>query len=71
MTDRVHYHPGLSFSVGTYVVTLLRIHGSDGLLKRIAAPCVTRHRAHHYLGFAQTQRTPFEKANPPRWNPLL
>jgi predicted nucleotidyltransferase len=40
-------------------------------LKQIAAQCVTRHHAHHYLGFAETQWRLFEKENPPRVKPLL
>jgi predicted nucleotidyltransferase len=40
-------------------------------LKAIAAECVTRHHAHHYLGFAETQWKLFEKENPPRVKPLL
>src|SRR6516165_619267 len=32
MTDRVHYHPNLIFSVGTQVVTLVDIPGSIGLV---------------------------------------
>jgi predicted nucleotidyltransferase len=40
-------------------------------LKEIAAKCVTRHHAHHYLGFAETQWQLFEKENPPRVKPLL
>jgi predicted nucleotidyltransferase len=40
-------------------------------LKGIAAQCVTRHHAHHYLGFAETQWKLFEKENPPRLKPLL
>ena len=40
-------------------------------LREIAAQCVTRHHAHHYLGFAETQRKLFEKENPPRIKPLL
>jgi uncharacterized protein len=32
MTDRVHYHPNLIFSVGTLVVTLVDIPGSAGLV---------------------------------------
>lgn len=40
-------------------------------LKEIAAQCVTRHHAHHYLGFAETQWRLFEKENPPRVKPLL
>jgi predicted nucleotidyltransferase len=40
-------------------------------LKDIAARCVTRHHAHHYLGFAATQWKLFEKQDPPRVKPLL
>jgi predicted nucleotidyltransferase len=40
-------------------------------LKEIAAQCVTRHHAYHYLGFAETQWKLFEKENPPRVKPLL
>jgi predicted nucleotidyltransferase len=40
-------------------------------LKAIAADCVTRHHAHHYLGFAETQWKLFQKENPPRVKPLL
>jgi uncharacterized protein len=40
-------------------------------LKAIAADCVTRHHAHHYLGFANTQWKLFQKENPPHVKPLL
>lgn len=40
-------------------------------LKEIAAQCITRHHAHHYLGFAETQWRLFENENPPRVKPLL
>ena len=40
-------------------------------LKEIAAQCITRHHAHHYFGFADTQWKLFEKENPPRVKPLL
>lgn len=40
-------------------------------LKEIAANCITRHHAHHYLGFASTQRRLFQKESPPRVKPLL
>lgn len=40
-------------------------------LKEIGARCVTRHHAHHYLGFAQTQWKLFEKERPRRIKPLL
>ena len=40
-------------------------------LKEISANCVTRHHAHHYLGFAETQWGLFAKETPPRVKPLL
>lgn len=40
-------------------------------LKAIADGCITRHHAHHYLGFANTQWRLFEKEAPPRVKPLL
>jgi len=40
-------------------------------LKAVAAACVTRHHAHHYLGFAETQWRLFQKEDPPRVKPLL
>lgn len=40
-------------------------------LKAIAHDCLTRHHAHHYLGFVQTQWRLFEKEEPRRVKPLL
>lgn len=40
-------------------------------LKAIAVDCITRHHAHHYLGFAATQWRLFEKESPPKVKPLL
>src|SRR5438552_1803960 len=40
-------------------------------LKEIAKDCITRHHAHHYLGFAETQWKLFQKEDPPRVKPLL
>src|SRR3954471_23475662 len=40
-------------------------------LKRIALGCITRHHAHHYFGFAETQWKLFEKEHPRRVKPLL
>lgn len=40
-------------------------------LKEIAKGCITRHHAHHYLGFAETQWKLFEKESPRRVKPLL
>lgn len=40
-------------------------------LAAIAAGCITKHHAHHYLGFAETQWKLFQKADPPQVKPLL
>lgn len=40
-------------------------------LKEIARDCITRHHAHHYLGFVETQWRLFQKEDPPRVKPLL
>lgn len=40
-------------------------------LKEIAGNCITKHHAHHYLGFAETQWRLFQKEAPPRVKPLL
>ncbi len=40
-------------------------------LREIAADCITRHHAHHYLGFAATQWKLFNQESPPRVKPLL
>jgi uncharacterized protein len=40
-------------------------------LKSIAKDCITRHHAHHYVGFAATQWKLFRKDDPPRVKPLL
>jgi predicted nucleotidyltransferase len=40
-------------------------------LKSIARMCLTRHHAHHYLGFAATQWKLFQKEIPPHVKPLL
>jgi predicted nucleotidyltransferase len=40
-------------------------------LKAIAAGCITKHHAHHYFGFAETQWKLFQKADPPHVKPLL
>jgi predicted nucleotidyltransferase len=51
----------------------LVVHAAPELeeLRDIAKDCVTKHHAHHYLGFAQTQRNLFLKEDPPRVKPLL
>ncbi|MEK7467806.1 MAG: nucleotidyltransferase domain-containing protein [Planctomycetota bacterium] len=40
-------------------------------LKSIATRCITKHHAHHYFGFAATERALFRKEDPPRVKPLL
>jgi uncharacterized protein len=40
-------------------------------LKSLGCGCITRHHAHHYLGFARTQWGLFAKESPPRAKPLL
>src|SRR6476660_8743870 len=40
-------------------------------LIEIAKNCITRHHAHHYLGFAETQWKLFQKEDPPHVKPLL
>jgi len=40
-------------------------------LKQIGRGCITRHHAHHYFGFAETQWKLFEKESPRRVKPLL
>ena len=40
-------------------------------LKSLAPGCITKHHAHHYLGFAATQWKLFTKESPPRVKPLL
>ena len=40
-------------------------------LKQIGKACVTKHHAHHYFGFAETQWKLFEKESPRRVKPLL
>jgi predicted nucleotidyltransferase len=40
-------------------------------LKTFAPGCITRHHAHHYFGFAETQWKLFQKGDSPRVKPLL
>lgn len=40
-------------------------------LKALAPGCITKHHAHHYLGFVDTQWKLFRKEDPPRVKPLL
>lgn len=49
------------------------VHAAPELdeLREIAHDCVTKHHAHHYLGFSLTQWNLFLKEDPPRVKPLL
>jgi len=40
-------------------------------LVALASGCITKHHAHHYLGFAATQWKLFQKEDPPHVKPLL
>jgi predicted nucleotidyltransferase len=55
------------------VLSPLVVHTTPehALLKEIARHCITRHHAHHYLGFAETQWRLFQKEDPPHVKPLL
>lgn len=54
-----------------YSPLVLRTSPEHQELKALANACITRHHAHHYLGFADTQWRLFEKENPRRVKPLL
>jgi uncharacterized protein len=55
------------------VLSPLVVHTTPehAVLKEVAGQCVTRHHAHHYLGFAETQWRLFQKEDPPHVKPLL
>ncbi|PJI53391.1 hypothetical protein CTI14_29135 [Methylobacterium radiotolerans] len=46
-------------------------HAGTRRLRRLAARVVTRHHAHHYLGFSANQWQMFQKESPRRVKPLL
>lgn len=50
---------------------IVRTTAEHAELKSIARGCVTRHHAHHYRGFLQTQWKLFEKEDDKRVKPLL
>ena len=52
-----------------YSPLVLHATAAHAELKQIAGGCITRHHAHHYLGFARTQWKLFEKSR--RIKPLL
>src|SRR5688572_5202774 len=50
---------------------VLRTSAAHREMGELSKGCITRHHAHHYLGFAETQWGQFEKESPPRAKPLL
>jgi len=50
---------------------VLRTSPEHQELKVLSKACITRHHAHHYLGFADTQWRLLEKERPRRVKPLL
>jgi uncharacterized protein len=54
-----------------YSPLVVRTLAAHEELKAIGRSCVTRHHAHHYLGFAATQWRLFDKERPRRVKPLL
>jgi predicted nucleotidyltransferase len=54
-----------------YSPLIVRTSPEHTELKEIGKECITRHHAHHYFGFAETQWKLFEKESPRRVKPLL
>ena len=54
-----------------YSPLIVRTTPEHDELKALAQGCITRHHAHHYLGFAAQQWRLFQKEDPPRVKPLL
>jgi predicted nucleotidyltransferase len=77
VTHDVHKFFGLMLKKNGYVLEQLLsplvVHTTPEHeeLLAISRACVTRHHAHHYLGFAETQWRLFLKENPRRVKPLL
>lgn len=77
VTHDAHKFFGLLLKKNGYVLEqihsplVVRTSPEHAELKSIAANCVTRHHAHHYLGFAETQWKLFRKEPSPRVKPLL
>ena len=77
VTHDAHKFFGLLLKKNGYVLeqvlSPLIVHSTPehAELKEIAKNCITRHHAHHYLGFAETQWKLFQKEDPPHVKPLL
>ena len=54
-----------------YSPLVVRTTSEHEELKAVGRDCITRHHAHHYLGFSRTQWELFRKESPPRVKPLL
>ncbi len=54
-----------------YSPLIVRTTAEYAELKEIARGCITKHHAHHYFGFAETQWKVFLKESPRRVKPLL
>ncbi len=54
-----------------YSPLVVRTTPEHAELQQVARGCVTRHHAHHYLGFSEQQWRLAEKESPPRIKPLL
>ena len=54
-----------------YSPLIVRTSPEHEELKEIGRACITRHHAHHYIGFADTQWKLFLKESPRRVKPLL
>jgi predicted nucleotidyltransferase len=54
-----------------YSPLVVRTSAEHEELKSIGHRCITKHHAHHYFGFAETQWRLFGKENPRRVKPLL
>ena len=54
-----------------YSPLIVRSTPEHSELKAIAKGCITKHHAHHYFGFAETQWKLFDKEQPRRVKPLL
>lgn len=77
VTHDVHKYFNLLLKRNGYVLeqvySPLVVHSTPEFeaLKRIGRDCITRHHAHHYLGFVKTQWGLFTKEKPRRVKPLL
>src|SRR5476651_1784423 len=68
VTDHVHYHPDLIFSLGTQVVTLIDIPGSGGLVLHprgtvgVVVKAPTDHEHSYRVRFADSLEVPLKRS---------